>query len=65
MCPYCNSNKISDPHPLVTDGVEELVALGIPVPITCMCLDCAATLSEHHFNNMEVSDARVSVSHHA
>lgn len=48
-CPYCGSINIDQPQPLVKAGAEELVALGISVPMIQQCQACKATLSPKAF----------------
>ena len=56
-CPYCNSSNLTDPTPLISDGADVLIALGIHVPSICQCNDCTATLSEECFTDSPRRDA--------
>lgn len=49
MCPYCGSNHLDSPKPLLSHGADELMKLGIAVPHIQMCKDCDATLSPNAF----------------
>ena len=49
MCPYCQSQRISDPKPVVSAGAGALMSLGIKVPHISQCLDCTATFSVEVF----------------
>lgn len=49
MCPYCDSDNLDAPQPLVREGTEALIALGIEIPHIQMCQDCDATLSPNAF----------------
>ena len=48
-CPYCGSTKISAAQPLVSNGAEELVKMGIVVPQIQQCKKCTATLNPKAF----------------